>query len=539
MVRETFFYDILSVSTSATTEEISKSFKKLALKCHPDKTNRDPELTEKFKQITRAYEVLRDPKQRDIYDKYGEAGIDGTVQESTSNTTASNTRNHRRTHSFATDIFSQVFHDINNMFATHNAMFEGPQMSGGFPGFSSNQHMQKHVEPLGEPLENTLIHGEDIFHTCEVNLADMVYGKVIKLSLPKNMKCVQCNGYGGVNPKTCRVCLGSGKVMITYYNQFSRFQQSGSCAACHGTGVFIRDADRCVYCNMGYLESTKILKVVVPPGANTGDRIIIKGEADEGRNIIPGDVVIKLKQRQHPYLVRKYNDLYMDHTIDLKTALLGGEITIPDFLKEDQSLKIYINVHGYKSLNNEKVHAGEVVGTIRSGEPKQVKGLGVPKNNRIRNGIIVQDSLQQNVSKQTMFDLNKYSRGNLFINFHVKLPRIENFSENDLVQLNHIFNNVPNSNDMNNDHGNIIESNLANLPGSRANPIVLEATPSVSESPSRESNGSIKLDFSNIGINDGTNTTGRDNSSHPYFEEAQNKRRRFESDLGCGIANPI
>ena len=111
--------------------------------------------------------------------------------------------------------------------------------------------------------------------------------------------------------------------MITYYNQFSRFQQSGSCAACHGTGVFIRDADRCVYCNMGYLESTKILKVVVPPGANTGDRIIIKGEADEGRNIIPGDVVIKLKQRQHPYLVRKYNDLYMDHTIDLKTALLG------------------------------------------------------------------------------------------------------------------------------------------------------------------------------------------------------------------------
>ena len=86
------------------------------------------------------------------------------------------------------------------MFATHNAMFEGPQMSGGFPDFH-NQHMQKHVEPLGEPLENTLIHGEDIFHTCEVNLADMVYGKVIKLSLPKNMKCVQCNGYGGVNPK--------------------------------------------------------------------------------------------------------------------------------------------------------------------------------------------------------------------------------------------------------------------------------------------------------------------------------------------------
>ena len=193
---------------------------------------------------------------------------------------------------------------------------------------------------------------------------------------------------------------------------------------------------------MGYLESTKILKVVVPPGANTGDRIIIKGEADEGRNIIPGDVVIKLKQRQHSYLVRKYNDLYMDHTIDLKTALLGERSLFQTF-ERGPIFKIYINVHGYKSLNNEKVHAGEVVGTIRSGEPKQVKGLGVPKNNRIRNGIIVQDSLQQNVSKQTMFDLNKYSRGNLFINFHVKLPRIENFLENDLVQLNHILTMYP------------------------------------------------------------------------------------------------
>ncbi|CAX40342.1 DnaJ family protein chaperone, putative [Candida dubliniensis CD36] len=539
MVRETYFYDILSVNTSATTEEISRSYKRLALKCHPDKTNHDPELTEKFKQMTRAYEVLRDPKQRDVYDKYGEAGIDGTVQESTSNTMTSNSRSHRRTHSFATDIFSQVFNDINNMFSAHNAMFEGAQMSGRFSGFPSNQNMKKHVQPLGEPLESTLIHGEDIFHTCEVNLADMVYGKIIKLSLPKNMKCVQCNGYGGVNPRTCKVCSGSGKVMITYYNQFSRFQQSGSCATCQGTGVFIGDADRCVYCDMGYLEGTKILKVVVPPGASSGDRIILKGEADEGRNIIPGDVVIQLKQRQHPYLVRKYNDLFMDHVIDLKTALLGGEIVIPDFLKQGQSLKIYINVHGYKSLNNEKVHAGEVVGSIRSGEPKLVKGLGVPINNRIRNGIIVQNPLQGNTAKQSMFDLSKYPRGNLFINFHVKLPRIENFSENDLMQLNHIFNNIPTSNDMNDDHGNIIESNLASLPGTKGNPINLESTPGMSESPSRESNSSIKLDFSSIGINDETNTKIRDNDPHPYFEEAQNKRRRFENDLGHGIANPI
>ncbi|RCK63317.1 Mitochondrial protein import protein MAS5 [Candida viswanathii] len=537
MVRETYFYDILSVTATATTEEIARSYKKLALKCHPDKTNHDPELTEKFKEMTRAYEVLRDPRQRGIYDAYGEAGIEGvaTTADASNNgsaTGSSSSRPHRRTHSFATDIFSQVFQDINNMFSSHNVMFEGPQPFAGFA--SSNQNMKKHVQPIGCPLGEQLVRGEDIHHTCEVNLSDFVYGKTIKLSLPKNMKCVHCNGFGGVNPMTCKTCRGSGQVLITYFNDFSRYQQSGSCATCQGTGIFIRPTDKCVYCDFGYVESTKIVKVHVPPGANNGDRVILKGEADEGRNTIPGDLVIKLKQRSHPYLVRKYNDLFMNYEIDLKTALLGGEIYIPDYLKPGHVLKIYINVHGCRSINSERVQQAEVVGTIRPDEPKIVKGFGVPVNTLIRNGIIVQTPLDSDSQVEQMLDLGQYRRGNLYINFQVKMPSVEDFLESDLIQLNRIFNRQPSSSaaaEAATSTENVMESNLENIPGTRRNPINLDATPVMRESPSKESSSSAKLDFNNINTSEGTSK--RQNAG-------SNKRRRFDGDGGASrLANPL
>ena len=536
MVRETYFYDILSVSSTATTEEISRSYKKLALKCHPDKTNHDPELTEKFKEMTRAYEILRDPRKRGIYDSYGEAGLEGvTVPDPGTNgggSSGSSSRPHRRTHSFATDIFSQVFQDINNMFSSHNVMFEGPPQFAGFPG--NNQNMKKHVQPIGRPLAEQLVRGEDIHHTCEVNLSDFVYGKTIKLSLPKNMKCVHCNGFGGINPMTCKTCRGSGQVLVTYYNDFSRYQQSGSCATCNGTGIFIRPADKCVYCDLGYLESTKIVKVHVPPGANNGHRIILKGAADEARNTIPGDLVIKLKQKPHPYLVRKYNDLFMNYEIDLKTALLGGEIYIPDYLKPGQSLRVYVNVHGYRSINTEKVQHAEVVGTIRPDEPKIVRGFGVPINTLIRNGIIVQTPQDSDSQIEQMLDINRYRRGNLYINFHVKMPSIEDFLENDLIQMNTIFNKCE-SQPTEVPTGNVMESYLENIPGTRRNPINLDATPIMSDSPSKESSNSIKLDFNNININEGASEHNEE-----YITEGSNKRRRFENEQGSSrVANPL
>ncbi|KAK6203058.1 uncharacterized protein RJT21DRAFT_129970 [Scheffersomyces amazonensis] len=445
MAIETHLYDILQVYPSATLEEISKSYKKLALKCHPDKTNRDPQLTEQFKELTRAYEVLRDDNSRKLYDDYGEAGLDSSFQPPIPTQNVQfrrNVPNPRAPFPNPTDIFSQVFNDINSMFS-QQPVFDFGQ---SFMQDTNNVNMKKVVQPAGSALDQQVfISGQDIHHTCNVELGDLYYGKTIKLRLPKTCKCENCDGYGGFNPRTCRVCQGSGRVTITHYNQFSRFRRTGSCEPCNGTGTFVSPNDRCQVCNgQGYMKDSKILKIEVLPGTKDGDIIILKGEADEGRNIIPGDVIIHVKEVTHPYLVRKFNDLYMEHTIDLRTALLGGEIFIPNFLEPNQTLRVFINVHGYKDINN-SIHSslkyGEVVGTINSGDPKIVKGLGMPINHFINRNSYVQNPMEDDVVRKKKLDIDTYRKGNLFINFKVTLPSINEFvnGEQDLAALNNIL----------------------------------------------------------------------------------------------------
>ncbi|KAI5969895.1 hypothetical protein CANMA_001037 [Candida margitis] len=516
MVRETYLYDTLSVTSNATIEEISRAYKKLALRYHPDKTNHDPQMTEKFKEMTRAYEVLKDSNQRSIYDRYGEEGLDSVVTTDTSPqsgysgstfsspqyhqfyTASSTSRNNsgggasssRRNfqHPFANDMFSQVFEDINSMFSNSNSFFASHSSSTSSPfdnihrGASFQQQssqsqqqqqqqqpMKKVVKPYGEPLHEQLIRGDDIHHRCEVTLHDLMYGKVIKLSLPKVTKCLHCDGSGGLNVKTCKTCLGSGRVMVIQYNQFAQYKQTSSCASCQGTGTCMKPEDKCTYCDGGFIEATKIIQVYVPPGARSGDVIIIKGEADEGKNVIPGDLIIELRQKPHSYLVRKNNDLFMNYELDLKTALLGGEIMVPNFLRMGQFLKIYINCHGHQSINSEKVQEGEVVGTINTNEPKLIHGLGMPINTDIlyNEGKIVQpnDKQDPNYVQNMMTATNSYNRGNLYINFHVQLPSPDEFSETDLADLQKILPDrstyIPSPSD------SVVEGYLSNIPATK------------------------------------------------------------------------
>ncbi|EGW33873.1 uncharacterized protein SPAPADRAFT_59248 [Spathaspora passalidarum NRRL Y-27907] len=518
MVKETHLYDILEVSTAASTEEISKNYKRRALKCHPDKTNHDPQLTEQFKEMTRAYEVLRDPNQRTIYDQYGEEGLSGVVvdepQQAPAAAAAPPPVPPRRRSAFATDIFSQVFNDINSMFSqgpmfefsatsapgsghpfmstttSTSTIFDGTQFSSSASG--SFENMKKIVEPWGE---QEFMRGEDIHHTCTVNLADLVYGKTIKLQLPKNSKCGVCQGNGGFNPKTCIQCRGTGKIKTTFCNRFSRFQQTGSCKPCNGTGIFTHYKDKCPNCKAtGYIQQSKLIKVNVYPGSKDGDRIILPSEGDEGRNIIPGDLIIHLRQNRHPFLVRKGHDLFMDHEIDLKTALLGGEIQIPNFIKQGQLLKVYINVHGIESVNNnDSIQQGEIVGVINSDEPKILKGLGMPINEMVKGGEIIENLNEVEEMKEVLFDLRRYNRGNLYINFHVKLPNIGDFSQMDLLQLQSI---LPSAQPTGENGSEIIESNLANLPG---NPRIYKSV-----SPTKSSSGDIDMD-----INGGSYVNGK------------------------------
>ena len=429
------YYSVLGVSAQASTEEITKHFKRLALKYHPDKTNHDPLLTEKFKELNRAYEVLKDNRLRQIYDTKGEEGVrQEEAPPPNHHFTQGALAFSAFTQGSAQNIFTQIFSDL-------NLIFEQSQI----PTYDFGD-MKRHVEPLVLDMPRQYEQGKDIHHTCQVELGDLFYGKQIKLSLPKRLKCASCDGLGGVSPKTCRGCQGLGKVIISHFNEFSQMKQVGLCRACHGRGFYNPPAQACDDCKgAGYIKENKVLKVNLLPGSRNGDKIYLRGEGDEGPFLIPGDVIIHICERPHKFLVRRNNDLFMEKEIDLSTALLGGSIYIDDFVVDGQALHI--------DIEREQC-------PLQSGEPKLIKGYGMPINQATKGGQIEQTLEDVDFFKDVAFDMSKYPRGNLYINFTVKMPDLNLISETDATVLSLLLG----SRIQTPDHGQIIGTGaLTNL----------------------------------------------------------------------------
>lgn len=432
------YYRVLGVSGDATTEEITRHFKRLALRYHPDKNNHDPQLTEKFKEVSRAYEVLKDNRLRLIYDNKGEQGL-REFQAPPPN--AHFAAGALAFSAFAAgaavgpQLFSKIFNDLNTMFECHLA---------------ASSDMKRKVEPLVEEEVREFTKGKDIHHTCTVELADLYYGKQIKLALPKQLRCDQCQGVGGTNPKTCRECHGLGRVVISHFNQFSQMRQVGLCRACMGRGVYIAPPNACEGCKgQGYLQQQKVLKVNLLPGSRNNDKIILRGEADEGPFIIPGDVIIHICERPHRFLVRRNNDLFMEKEIDLKTALMGGLIYVEDFVLDGQTLHIDVD---------------QAMGPIQPGEPKVIRNCGMPINQATKGGIVEQNLDEVDFLKDAAFDMSKYPRGNLFINFLIKMPNMGQFSTEDAEVLLRLLGSLPSPPS----NGSIVGSGtLANLDGNK------------------------------------------------------------------------
>ena len=279
------YYEVLGVDKSAGEREIKKAYKKLAMKYHPDRTQGDKGLEDKFKEIQEAYEILSDSQKRAAYDQYGHAGVDPNRGGGGFGGGAD----------FG-DIFGDVFGDI---------------FGGGRGGRQSRARQ-----------------GSDLRYNLELTLEEAVRGKSVDIRVPTLVECEVCDGSGakkGSSPKTCPTCHGNGQVQMR--QGFFAVQQT--CPTCSGKGKIIEDP--CNSCHgHGRKEKTKTLNVKIPAGVDTGDRIRLSGEGEAGENgAPPGDLYVQVHVREHDIFKRDGNNLYCEVPLSFTTAALGGELEVP------------------------------------------------------------------------------------------------------------------------------------------------------------------------------------------------------------------
>lgn len=331
---EVDFYELLEVERTADDKVIKTSYRRLAMQCHPDKNPGCADSEAKFKAISVAYDVLKDPQKRAAYDRYGHAafqqggggggGFQGGGFEGFS------------------DIFESVF---------------GEFMGGGRGrGGSSVQR------------------GADLRYDLEIQLEDAYHGKSEQIRIDVAAVCDVCDGSGakeGTAAKGCPTCAGHGKVRA----QQGFFVVERTCPTCHGRGQVI--ADPCTACHgEGRVEKTKTLELKIPKGVDEGTRIRMTGEGEAGARGGPaGDLYVFIHVARHDLFQRDGTTLFVQAPIGFGIAALGGSIDVP-------------------GLDGE-VHAIRIPPGIQSGKQLRQRGAGMPVlNGRGQGDLVIQVDIE-------------------------------------------------------------------------------------------------------------------------------------------------
>jgi molecular chaperone DnaJ len=288
------FYEILGVNKNADEKALKSAFRNLAKQHHPDANPGNAHCERKFKEISEAYEILKDPQKRAAYDRFGHAAFEGGGPG-------------RGPHgqgfgpefnSSMSDIFEDLFGDF---------MGGGRRQRRGGGGAAR---------------------GADLRYNMEITLAEAFAGKTAQIRVPTAQPCETCSGSGarpGSSPKACPTCGGTGAVK----SSSGFFTVERTCPTCHGRGQTI--SDPCSTCSgQGRVTKDRTLSVNIPAGVEDGTRIRLANEGEAGMRGGPsGDLYIFLAIRPHEFFQRDGSDLFCRVPISMTTASLGGEIEVP------------------------------------------------------------------------------------------------------------------------------------------------------------------------------------------------------------------
>jgi molecular chaperone DnaJ len=282
------FYEILGVAKGASEDEITKSYRKLAMTYPPDRNPDNKEAEEKFKEVKEAYEMLTNPEKREAYDRYGHAGVDPNSGMGGGG--------------FGGGGFGDAFGDI-----------FGDIFGGGRGGRGGGPQVYR---------------GADLRYNLEITLEQAAHGFDTTIRVPSWDKCDTCHGSGakpGTQPVTCTTCAGHGQVRM----QQGFFSIQQTCPKCHGSGKIIPEP--CAACGgAGRIKRNKTLEVKIPAGIDNGMRIRSSGNGEPGTNGgPPGDLYVEIHIKQHAVFQREGDDLHCEMPISFSKAALGGEIEVP------------------------------------------------------------------------------------------------------------------------------------------------------------------------------------------------------------------
>jgi molecular chaperone DnaJ len=289
------YYEVLGISRTADAEEIKKSYRKLAVKFHPDKNPGDHAAEEKFKELGEAYEALSDPQRRATYDQYGHAAFDPRQ---------------RASRGFG----GGGFHDPFDIF---REVFSGGAGGSIFENLFGGGH-----DPSGPQR------GDDLRFDLEITLEEAALGCEKEISVTKADKCETCDGSGGEKGsgvKTCTTCGGRGQVLMSR----GIFSIAQTCPNCRGAGKILEKP--CKSCHgEGKRQRSSKIKLRIPPGVDAGSRLRSSGNGEAGfRGGPSGDLYVILHVKAHEIFQRDGDELVCEVPVSFIQAALGAEIEVP------------------------------------------------------------------------------------------------------------------------------------------------------------------------------------------------------------------